>query len=175
MITDLLEPIAHLSLRLTSKTLLTLTSPNPTPNKASWVDFNLAFEKHARRRPIHLVCTLCGKILSHDSFSDSQAQKNLPERFCISCGLKSEKYCRGYFKVGKIRSFACQGCRRGVAVEKEADYGSLTTKKRRWCRDCWGPVSAFILTEPKCGWDSDQKNGRRLLTIIACWCARLGF
>ena len=149
MITDHLEPIDHLSLRMTSKTALSLTKPSPILSKAAWVRFNLAFEKHARRRPAHLICTLCSKILGHGSFSDSQAQKSLRQRFCIACGLSSEKYCRGYFKVGKIRSFACRGCRKAVAVEHEAVYGTLTNKRRRWCRDCWGPISAFISTEPK--------------------------
>lgn len=149
MITDHLEPIAHLALRMTSKTTLTLTRRSPILSKAAWVAFNHAFEKGARRRPVRLICTLCSKILSHDSFSDSQAQKGLHFRFCIACGLLSQKYCRGSFKIGKVQCFACPGCRKGVMVEKEAVYGSLTTKKSRWCRDCWGPVSAFIIAERK--------------------------
>lgn len=174
MITDQLAPTAHLSLRMTSKTLFALTQPNPMPSKSAWVLFNLAFEKHCRRRPAQLVCTLCSRILGHDSFSDSQAQKSLPERFCIACGVSSEKYCRGYFKVGKIRCFACAGCRKGVSVENEAEYGALITKKRRWCRDCWGPISAFIVTEPK-GRLYLTRDARRLLTFAVCWCTRLGF
>lgn len=175
MITDHLEPIAHLSLRMTSKTLLTLTNPNPIPSKAAWVGFSLAFEKDARRRPAHLVCTICSKILGHDLFSDSQAQKRLRFRFCIACGLSSEKYCRGSFKVGKIRCFACQGCRKGVAVGNEAEYGELNPKKRRWCRGCWGPVSAFIRIEPKGRLYLSHEHARHLLRVVVCWCRRPTF
>lgn len=34
-------------------------------------------------------------------------------------------------------------------METKAEYGALTEKKSRWCRDYWGPVSAFIMAERK--------------------------
>ena len=92
----------------------------PRMNKADWYSFNNKFEKDARRRPLNLACSVCSGLLPPTSYSDSQARKTCyGKRFCVACGIRSRKYRRRSFKIGRIDHFACLGCKNALHVGLE--------------------------------------------------------
>ncbi len=92
----------------------------PRMNRADWYSFNNRYERNARRRPLSLACSVCHTLFAPTSFSDSQARKTCyGRRFCVACGIQSDRYKRISFKIGRIDHFACSGCNNALPVGLE--------------------------------------------------------
>lgn len=167
MITSHLNSPTHHSLCLVSKALRDLTTKPPKLSKQGWTNFNAAFERCSRRCPLSLACTMCMTLKTPASFSDSQARKTSTSalRFCLACGIGVGKYDNSSFKVGKVKSFACGGCKSarplgeedqcleneaykmwplapggvGIAIER-----GVSRKGKRWCERCWGAIVRYM-------------------------------
>ena len=99
MILSAVDPVDHLKVKLVSKyfcewaydvfKLEDMAKPEVVQAQTS---FEASVRLQRGQRLEVLVCTLCGRVKTRDQFSDNQAHKANPKRFCVSCGISNRTY-----------------------------------------------------------------------------------
>ena len=99
MILSDIDPIDHLKVKLVSKHFCKWACDVFNLGdmaKTEVIQGQTSFEASVRlKRGQHLeifICTHCGRVKTSNQFSDNQAVKTKPTRFCISCGISNRTY-----------------------------------------------------------------------------------
>jgi len=141
MITDNLDFTSFLCFKVASKTIAHTVYKIPRPETDRWVQAHTVFEAMSSRRRSILVCTRCAKLLPPGDFSDSQARKSCPRRFCVTCGIRGSRYSpKRSFKQGGVKVFGCPRCNKGIPVTHKH---WVLKGGHRWCKPCFRTMLAL--------------------------------
>ncbi len=91
--------------------------------------------------PTMLICTVCGKLQRNADFADAQFNRTNPNRICIACGIKTNKYTSQAFKVCRKPCFPCRECKKAVHLSQE--YLGLNPATVAYMKEYWHAVPDY--------------------------------
>lgn len=142
-VTDLLDPVDHVSFRAASKELWATRDHLPRLNADESVLYHLRYERNTQLPSgeiLSIVCTYCKRLRSRQSFDDIM-RKNMQRRtrHCITCGIYH--FNTGKLTKGGITKMACRGCykifRWTTTTAHWIEGRSAREKRSAVCETCW--------------------------------------